>query len=32
MEKIAKTVQKDNQNIMLLYRSGWTPLVVWECE
>lgn len=32
LEKINKTVRRDNENIMQLFELGWVPLVVWECE
>lgn len=30
--KIARNVQRDQENLTALYASGWLPLVVWECE
>lgn len=32
LEKISKTVQHDNKNILKLHQLGWSPLIVWECE
>lgn len=30
--KIARNVDRDRQNLLLLRESGWTPVVIWECE
>ena len=30
--KLDRTVQRDNDNISALEESGWSVLVVWECE
>lgn len=32
LEKIGKTVQHDDENILKLHQLGWSPLIVWECE
>jgi len=30
--KIRRNIQKDDESILALHQTGWTPLVVWECE
>lgn len=30
--KFERTVERDQENIDALWASGWTPVVVWECE
>lgn len=32
LEKIGKTVQHDDENILKLHQLGWSSLIVWECE
>lgn len=31
-EKLARTVARDERNVMALQEAGWSVLVVWECE
>jgi DNA mismatch endonuclease (patch repair protein) len=31
-EKLTGNVERDRKNITLLKKSGWYPIVVWECQ
>lgn len=30
--KLARTIERDRENLVSLKRSGWKVLVVWECQ
>lgn len=32
LPKFARTVERDQQTLAFLHSSGWSALVVWECE
>ena len=31
-EKFAQNVKRDKENLLLLQKSAWLPIVPWECE
>lgn len=32
LDKFARNIVRDQRNLLALDRSGWTPLIIWECE